>query len=289
MNAYQPRTAPSYAYDITDESFQGTGAPIFGYDFSANYIPPTSLEISLRPMSQFRQFTGKERDSESGLDYFGARYYGSALGRFTSPDWSTKPEAVPYATLSDPQSLNLYAYGRNNPVTNRDLDGHWCLFGHGTTCSPDPPPPTGKIPPPPGAPAMVDMNGHKVSDPKVTKALAAISIYMGSATVNVTSGDRDFVPAGGAKNSEHLQGKAADFHVVGMTDSKADTELKDGASPIADGYRLIQHGPDTQTQGAHLHLDSKNADGNPTVFMHEGMTPAQKGTYSNDNPPPQNN
>jgi RHS repeat-associated protein len=33
-----------------------------------------------------QKFTGKERDSESGLDYFGARYYGSALGRFTSPD-----------------------------------------------------------------------------------------------------------------------------------------------------------------------------------------------------------
>lgn len=32
------------------------------------------------------KFTGKERDSESGLDYFGAKYYGSALGRFTSPD-----------------------------------------------------------------------------------------------------------------------------------------------------------------------------------------------------------
>ena len=32
------------------------------------------------------RFTGKERDSESGLDYFGARYYGSALGRFTSVD-----------------------------------------------------------------------------------------------------------------------------------------------------------------------------------------------------------
>jgi len=31
-------------------------------------------------------FTGKERDSESGNDYFGARYYSSAMGRFMSPD-----------------------------------------------------------------------------------------------------------------------------------------------------------------------------------------------------------
>ena len=33
-----------------------------------------------------RRFTSKERDGETGLDYFGARYYASAMGRFTSPD-----------------------------------------------------------------------------------------------------------------------------------------------------------------------------------------------------------
>ena len=53
-------------------------------------------------------FTGKERDSESGLDNFGARYYSSNMGRFMSPDWASKPEAVPYSSLSDPQTLNLY-------------------------------------------------------------------------------------------------------------------------------------------------------------------------------------
>ena len=73
-------------------------------------------------------FTGKERDSESGNDYFGARYYSSAMGRFMSPDWSAKEEPVPYAKLDDPQSLNLYAYVRNNPLTRVDLDGH-CISG----------------------------------------------------------------------------------------------------------------------------------------------------------------
>ena len=43
-------------------------------------------------------FTGKERDAESGLDFFGARYYGSALGRFTSPD-------LLGGHIQDPQSL----------------------------------------------------------------------------------------------------------------------------------------------------------------------------------------
>jgi hypothetical protein len=48
------------------------------------------------------------------------------MGRFMSPDWSAKEEPVPYADLDDPQSLNLYAYVRNNPLTKVDADGH-CL------------------------------------------------------------------------------------------------------------------------------------------------------------------
>jgi RHS repeat-associated protein len=52
-------------------------------------------------------FTGKERDAESGNDYFGARYYSSASGRFTSPDTSDSGGPIPYADLEDPQSLNL--------------------------------------------------------------------------------------------------------------------------------------------------------------------------------------
>jgi len=69
-------------------------------------------------------FTGKEHDAETGLDNFGARYDASSLGRFLTPDWSSDPEAVPYAKLGNPQSLNLYAYVQNNPVNAVDLDGH---------------------------------------------------------------------------------------------------------------------------------------------------------------------
>jgi RHS repeat-associated protein len=72
------------------------------------------------------RFTGKERDSESGLDYFGARYYGSTMGRWMSPDWSRTPEGIPYTDLSNPQSLNLYGYVLNNPLSHADADGHCC-------------------------------------------------------------------------------------------------------------------------------------------------------------------
>ncbi len=69
-------------------------------------------------------YTGKERDTESGNDYFGARYYASTMGRFLSPDWSAKVEPVPYSKLDDPQTLNLYDYMRNNPLAGVDADGH---------------------------------------------------------------------------------------------------------------------------------------------------------------------
>jgi RHS repeat-associated protein len=69
-------------------------------------------------------FTSKVRDPNSNLDYFGARYYNSNLGRFMSPDWSAHAEPVPYASLGNPQSLNLYAYVNDNPLSQTDGDGH---------------------------------------------------------------------------------------------------------------------------------------------------------------------
>ncbi len=50
---------------------------------------------------------------------FGARYYGSSLGRFMTPDWAAKPVTVPYAHFGNPQSLNLYSYVREQPHHDR--------------------------------------------------------------------------------------------------------------------------------------------------------------------------
>lgn len=77
-------------------------------------------------------FTGKERDAESGLDNFGARYDSSSMGRFMSPDpLGGHPE--------DPQTLNKYAYVRNNPTTLTDptgLDFYLrCSGGDTSTCN----------------------------------------------------------------------------------------------------------------------------------------------------------
>ena len=65
-----------------------------------------------------RRFTGKERDAESGLDYFGARYYHSVAGRFLSVD-----PVLDSADPTNPQSWNRYAYTFNNPLKYVDPDG----------------------------------------------------------------------------------------------------------------------------------------------------------------------
>src|SRR5262245_23983313 len=71
------------------------------------------------PPGQPRRFTGKERDTETGFDYFGARYYGSKIGRFTSAD----PVLNHQAALTNPQRWNRYAYVSNSPLRYVDPDG----------------------------------------------------------------------------------------------------------------------------------------------------------------------
>lgn len=72
-------------------------------------------------------FTGKERDTESGLDYFGARHYASSMGRFMSPD----PSGLYFANPANPQTLNLYSYVLNNPLVNIDPSGLDCATDNG--------------------------------------------------------------------------------------------------------------------------------------------------------------
>jgi len=70
------------------------------------------------------KFTGKERDAETGLDYFGARYFSGALGRFTSADNFANDTHT-----TDPQSWNLYTYVRNNPIRLIDPNGERVYVG----------------------------------------------------------------------------------------------------------------------------------------------------------------
>ncbi len=96
----------------------------FGHPVWQGTYLPFGQEWNPQSTVNHYKFTGKERDAETGLDYFGARYYGSSMGRWLSPDWSVDPSPVPYADLADPQTRNLYLYVRNNPLAKADLDGH---------------------------------------------------------------------------------------------------------------------------------------------------------------------
>jgi RHS repeat-associated protein len=101
----------------TDES----GAVTQRYD----YLPFGEAWPS-DPAGQPRRFTGKERDQETGLDYFGARLLSSSSGRFTSVD----PSLDLRKSLQTPQQWNRYLYALNSPLSYVDPDGRWPTWFH---------------------------------------------------------------------------------------------------------------------------------------------------------------
>ena len=92
------------------------GTPTSGYETCASL--PFGDALSCNANQDTLHFTGKERDSESGLDNFGARYNSSNFGRFMSPD----PENAG-ASDDNPQTWNGYAYATDDPMNNTDPDG----------------------------------------------------------------------------------------------------------------------------------------------------------------------
>jgi RHS repeat-associated protein len=86
-----------------EELSAGTGGRTWGQGYTGDSVR--------------QKFTQQERDSETGLDYMHARYFASAQGRFISADTFA-------GFKSNPQTLNLYAYVQNNPLTFSDPTGH---------------------------------------------------------------------------------------------------------------------------------------------------------------------
>jgi RHS repeat-associated protein len=84
--------------------------------YEATYTPYGQETALLNTCPQNYKVTGYERDAETGLDYAFARYYNQRIGRFMSLD----PMA---GDIHDPQTLNRYAYVRNNPGNLTDPSG----------------------------------------------------------------------------------------------------------------------------------------------------------------------
>jgi RHS repeat-associated protein len=109
-------------------------APAGGRSAANGYgCPPTEQGCTGDKVRQ--QFTQKERDIETGLDYFGARYYSSTQGRFTSPDpfsiiqmrQSAPNDAKTHSAfmqfIGDPRRWNRFAYAINSPLVFTDKTG----------------------------------------------------------------------------------------------------------------------------------------------------------------------
>ena len=126
-------------FDLTD--WQGTkraedsaGGCLMGWsslpygNTSGSNSNPTPVSIDSASQCSVdateHHYTSKIHDSETGNDDFGARYYASTAARWLSPDWAAAAEAVPYATYASPQTLNLYGFVGNNPLSKVDPDGH---------------------------------------------------------------------------------------------------------------------------------------------------------------------
>jgi RHS repeat-associated protein len=120
-------SGPTVYYYIEDSlgtsrvTTTSTGVVCYDADFA-----PFGQEnaLTLNCTQNNYKFEGKERDSETSNDEFGARYYSWRWGRWLSADWSSVPVPVPYANLTNPQTLNLYAMVADDPESFADLDGH---------------------------------------------------------------------------------------------------------------------------------------------------------------------
>lgn len=92
--------------------------------YDADFTPFGAEHAYTSTCAQNYKFDGKERDPETLNDDFGARNYTWRFGRWLSSDWSAVPVAVPYANLTNPQTLNLYSMVADDPESFADLDGH---------------------------------------------------------------------------------------------------------------------------------------------------------------------
>jgi RHS repeat-associated protein len=123
-----PEPPASYPADPRVVTVSTTSPSLLGGGPRTGYLTRRLPAFSMRPMMfqststgdpNHYKYIGQELDAETGLYYMRARHYSPGLGRFIQPD----PLYIDMKRLADPQQLNLYVYGRNNPTTFSDPTG----------------------------------------------------------------------------------------------------------------------------------------------------------------------
>lgn len=170
------------------------------YDYSERFVHLYACSQSL--------FTGKERDTESNLDNFGARYNSSQMGRFMSPDPSNLS-----ADFWLPQTWNRYSYALNNPLTVVDRNGQWPGYIHDEIIEQAFPGMSKE-----GIQAMEDASSHMDNDPGQQSAANAYQHGMRDGTTNQSPAEAkqlgdDFI----AKNERNAQKIQAAWIASGHT------------------------------------------------------------------------
>jgi RHS repeat-associated protein len=122
---YQP-VSNAYFYYTSDQinSTRVVTNQVGTVVYTAYYEPFGRTRINIiKSYAPRLEFSGKDRDDVTGLDYFGARWYSSKYYRFISPD----PVVGRDEALTDPQLWNAYTYCRNNPINFFDPDGRFVI------------------------------------------------------------------------------------------------------------------------------------------------------------------
>ena len=242
------------------------------------------------------KFTGKERDTESGLDNFGARYYTYQLGRFMTPDWSASPVLVPYADLGNPQTFNLYSYVANNPLNTVDPEGHFRLDPPGSFRSHYHDPDTGD--PMYGDPAseeereyLAEVAAAQQNSTQQAQQPASSQSHEPVSSVIVLGQTVAVTYAAGVSDADRLAASNAVVAAVGLINGNAGSLSADEKKAIRQIKSVNIVGPDTDLGAGGRHgmdLSARYIHDSPTTWLasnfgHEGQHHLNRGKYSGQN------
>jgi RHS repeat-associated protein len=227
--------------------------------YDADFYPFGGERAYTATCTQNYKFTGKERDTESNLDDFGARYDSSSLGRFVSPD------STAYVKPINPQGWNLYAYARNNPLVYVDPTGNTVSLANCQDKNKCVQVLTSAAQLPKGVTAEVDKKGNLVlkgdlSQIKGGNALRLEQLVNSDKTANFWIGDKapglesgQTQNISGGLSGTTSQGYNLNFSVVQSDPSKVDSGDLGGVFLNPDGSTTAGQIPGTDIEEAAAH------------------------------------